>query len=64
MFICCYCTQSVDREDPAAVGINVWGLWRRDPPSQALYAHSACLEEKFAPALDQSIPFIADIFGD
>lgn len=64
MAVCCFCDQAITSNDVGAVSIAVTALWiARNPPSQELFAHAACLEEKFAPALGSSVPFDAEAFS-
>ena len=64
MAVCCFCEHAITSNDFGAVSIVVKGLWiTRNPPSQELFAHAACLEERFAPALGSSVPFDAEAFS-
>ena len=60
--VCCYCTGPIARHDEHAVSIAIVGLGPHDPPGQELFAHIACLDEKFTPTLAAEIPFDAEIF--
>jgi hypothetical protein len=63
--ICCFCEQAIPETDNGAVSIVLVAMWiKNDPPAQELFAHSACLAEKFATALGPSISFDAEAFGD
>lgn len=65
MTVCCFCEQTITSSDVRAVSIVLTALSpKRNPPSQELFAHAGCTEEKFAPALASSIPFDAEAFGD
>ncbi len=65
MAVCCFCEQTITSSDVGAVSIALTALWiKRNPPSQELYAHAACLGTKFAPALGSSVPFDAEAFSD
>jgi len=41
-FVCCFCKQSISKEDRDAVAIGITNLWRLDGGSQGLFAHSDC----------------------
>jgi len=65
MSICCFCEQAIPPSDTGAVSIALVAMWvSQNPPAQELFAHSACLGEKFAAALGPSIPFDAEAFGE
>lgn len=65
MAICCFCELPIPPSDIGAVSIALVAMWvSQNPPAQELFAHSACLGEKFAPTLGASIPFDAEAFGE
>ena len=63
MTVCCFCARPIASSDVGAVSIALTALLCKcNPPSQELFAHAACLEEKLAPVLAPSIPFDAEAF--
>ncbi len=60
---CCYCEQSIERSDKAAVHVLLSSLWDESKATQDLFAHSHCASERLFGALGLSVPTDAETFG-
>ena len=41
-YACCFCGETIERADAAAVHLAVTSLWRASDSTQSLHAHSEC----------------------
>lgn len=62
-YTCCFCGRSIDAADTRSVQIALSAIHGEDPAVQALFAHIACLDEKFGSALAPEIWFDIEVFG-
>jgi hypothetical protein len=49
-YACCFCGETIRRDDSGAVQLVVTNLWSASPATQGLQAHSACASRAIAAA--------------